>query len=34
MTQLGFSAAIRFATLTASFDPPAAGEYTIDAPYI
>ena len=34
MTQSGCSAASRFATRTASFEPPAAGEVKISAPYM
>jgi hypothetical protein len=34
MTQSGCSAAICLATRTASFEPPAAGEPMISAPYI
>ncbi len=33
MTQSGFAFASSFARRTASFEPPAAGEYTIRAPY-
>ncbi len=34
MTQSGCSAASRFATRTASFEPPAAGDVKISAPYM
>ncbi len=34
MTQSGFSADSCLATATAWFEPPAAGEVTISAPYI